>query len=84
MNGPDILAALDDLLVLQRGDVAGISMQEAVEVCCLTMYIICYIIRNNGCFCLGWILTACQAPGSSSSKVQGDQTLLLALRVSSS
>ena len=39
-NGPDISAALDDLPVQQKGDVASISMQEAVEVCCLTLYII--------------------------------------------
>jgi hypothetical protein len=51
-NGPDISAALDDLPVLQRGEVASISMQVAVEVCCLTLYIICYIICNNGCICL--------------------------------
>ena len=36
-NGPDISAALDDLPVQQRGEVARISMQEAVEVCCLTL-----------------------------------------------
>jgi hypothetical protein len=57
-NGPDISAALDDLPVQQRGEVAGIYMQEAVEVCCLTLYIICYIICNNGYICLGWILAA--------------------------
>ena len=34
MNGPDISAALDDLPVLQEGEVAGISMQGAVAVCC--------------------------------------------------
>jgi hypothetical protein len=32
-NGPDISAARDDLPVQQRGEVARISMQEAVEVC---------------------------------------------------
>ena len=57
-NGPDISAALDDLPVQQRGEVASISMQVAVEVCCLTLYIICYIICNNRCICLGWILAA--------------------------
>ncbi len=57
-NGPDISAALDDLPVLQRGEVASTSIQEAVEVCCLTLYMICYIICNNGCICLGWILAA--------------------------
>jgi hypothetical protein len=57
-NGPDISASLDDLPVQQRGEVASISMQEAVEVCCLTLYIICYIICNNGCICLGWTLAA--------------------------
>jgi hypothetical protein len=57
-NGLDISAALDDLPVQQRGDVASISMQEAVEVCCLTLYIICYIICNNRSICLGWILEA--------------------------
>jgi hypothetical protein len=56
-NGPDISAALDHLPVLQKGEVASISMQEAVEVCCLTLHIICYIICNNGCICLGWILS---------------------------
>jgi hypothetical protein len=50
-NGPDISAALDDLPVQQRGEVASISIQEAVEVCCLTLYIICYIICNKGCIC---------------------------------
>lgn len=62
MDGPDIAAALDDLPVPQRGEVGGISMQEAVEVCNLTLYIICYIIcniiYNNGCICLDWILAA--------------------------
>jgi hypothetical protein len=38
MNGPDISAVLDDLPVPQRGGVAGISMQEAVAVCCLILY----------------------------------------------
>jgi hypothetical protein len=57
-NGPDISAVLDDLPVQQRGEVASISMQEVVEVCCLTWYIICYIICNNRCICLGWILAA--------------------------
>ena len=57
-NGPDISAALDDLPVQQRGEVASISMQEAVEACCLTLYIMFYIICNNGCICLGWILAA--------------------------
>jgi hypothetical protein len=57
-NGPDISAALDYLPVQQRGEVASISMQEAVKVCCLTLYIICYIMCNNGCICLGWILAA--------------------------
>ena len=33
MDGPDISAALEDLPVPQRGDIAGISMHEAVEVC---------------------------------------------------
>jgi hypothetical protein len=50
-NGPDISAALDDLPVQQRGEVASISIQEAVEVCWLTLYIICYIICNKGCIC---------------------------------
>jgi hypothetical protein len=57
-NGPDISAVLDDLPVQQRGEVARISMQEAVDVCCLILYIICYIICNNRCICLGWILAA--------------------------
>jgi hypothetical protein len=57
-NSPDISAALGDLPVPQRGEEASISMQEAVEVCCLTLYIICYIICNNGCICLGWIRAA--------------------------
>jgi hypothetical protein len=52
-NGPDVSAALDDLPVQQRGEVASISKQEAVEVYCLTMYIICYIICNNG-FVFAW------------------------------
>jgi hypothetical protein len=62
-NGPDISAALNDLPVQQRGEVASISMQEAAEVCCLALYIICYtichiicyiicyIICNDGCIC---------------------------------
>jgi hypothetical protein len=33
-SGPDNFAVLDDLSVQQRGEVASISMQEAVEVCC--------------------------------------------------
>ena len=33
MDCPDISAALEDLPVPQRGDIPGISMQEAVEVC---------------------------------------------------
>jgi hypothetical protein len=57
-NGPDISAALDKLPVQQRREVGSISMQEAVEVYCLTLYIICYIICNNGCICPGWILAA--------------------------
>jgi hypothetical protein len=57
-NGPDISAVLDDLPVQQRGEVASISMQEAVEVCCLTLCIVCCIICNNRCICLGWILAA--------------------------
>jgi hypothetical protein len=40
-NGPDISAALDDLPVQQRGEVASIFMQEKAEVCCLALYIIC-------------------------------------------
>ena len=52
MDGPDIAAALDDLPVPQRGEVGGISMQEAVEVCNLTLYIICYIICNINCLCI--------------------------------
>ena len=32
MEGPDISDALADLPVPQRGDMSGISMQEAVEV----------------------------------------------------
>ena len=54
-NGPDISAALDDLpaWVQQRGEVARKSMQEAVEACCLTLYIICYIICNNR-FVFAW------------------------------
>jgi hypothetical protein len=51
-NGPDIFAVLDDLPVLQRGDVASISMQEALDVCCLTLYIISYIVCNTGCISL--------------------------------
>ncbi len=43
-NGSDISAVLDDLPVQQREEVSGISMHEAVEVCCLTLHIICYII----------------------------------------
>ena len=46
MDGPDISAALADLPVPQRGDVPTISMQEAVEVWCISYYIICYIICN--------------------------------------
>ena len=38
MDGPDISAALDDLPVQQRGDNAGISMEEAVQVCCNIIY----------------------------------------------
>jgi hypothetical protein len=40
MDGPDISAALADLPVPQRGDVPTISMQEAVEVWCISYYII--------------------------------------------
>jgi hypothetical protein len=47
MNIPDISAVLDDLAVLQRGEVAGISMQEAVAVCCLTQ-------SSNSCTCRVW------------------------------
>jgi hypothetical protein len=57
-DGHDISAVQDDLPVQQRGEVASISIQEAVEVCCLTLYIICYNVCNNGCICLGWILAA--------------------------
>ena len=38
MDGPDISAALEDLPVPQRGDIAGISMQEAVQVCYIIIY----------------------------------------------
>ncbi len=50
MNGPDISAVLDDLPVLQRGGVAGIAMQEAVAVCCLTLNIVCFIICKTDVF----------------------------------
>ena len=38
MDGPDISDALADLPITQSGDLAGISMQEAVEVCRNLLY----------------------------------------------
>ena len=38
MDGPDISDALADLPVPQTGEFAGISMQEAVEVCRNMLY----------------------------------------------
>ena len=42
MDGPDISDALADLPIPQSGDLAGISMQEAVEVCRKLLYHIWY------------------------------------------
>jgi len=44
MDGQDISDALAELPVPQRGDVPTMSMQEALEVCSVTDYIIWYII----------------------------------------
>jgi hypothetical protein len=74
-NGPDISAVLDDLPVQQRGEVSSMSMQEAVKVCCLKLYIKCYIICNNGCICLGWILAA--SPWKPDSKAFTKSKLIL-------
>ena len=70
MDGPDISAALADLPVPQRGDVPTMSMQEAVEVCCVTYYIICYIVCD---MCL---------PRRDMCRLQGKKSALLSPRAS--
>ena len=70
MNGPDISAALADLPVPQRGDVPTMSIQEAVEVCSVTYYIICNIVCDM-CF-----------PRRDTCRRQMNKTVLLSLRAS--
>ena len=52
-----ISAVLENLPVPQRGKEACISMQEAIAVCCLNLYIIYYILCNNRCI---YVTVACR------------------------
>jgi len=70
MAGPDISAALADLPVPQRGDVPTMSMQAAVEVFSITLYITWYIVCD---ICM---------PRQDTCHRQGKKTVLLSPRAS--